>query len=69
LLGDERLAEPGAAAPQAAQRARIAAWNEALVARIRNGDADAGPWRDEVLRHLVGVVANKLEVARPPRQR
>ena len=69
LLGDERPAEPGHGAPQAAQRARIAAWNEALVARIRNGDADAGAWRGELLRHLAGVVARKLEVARPPRQR
>jgi hypothetical protein len=69
LLGDQARADAGTEPPAAAQRARVAMWNEALVTRIRNGDADAGPWRADVLQHLAGVVARKLEVARPPRQR
>jgi hypothetical protein len=43
--------------------------NEALAARIRAGEADRGPWRDAVVAHLRRSVADKLEVARPPRQR
>lgn len=49
-------------------REGILARSEALVARIRVGDADSGPWRDEVVAHLRQTVADKLEVARPPRQ-
>ncbi len=41
--------------------------SETLVARIRAGDADRGPWRRAVLDHLEQTVADKLEVARPPR--
>jgi hypothetical protein len=40
-----------------------------LVARIRSGEADRGPWREQVVAHLRQTVADKLEVARPPRQR
>jgi hypothetical protein len=69
LLGNETRADAGTELPAAAQRARVAMWNEALVTRIRNGDADAGAWRADVLRHLAAVVARKLDVARPPRQR
>lgn len=36
----------------------------ALSRRIRAGEADAGPWRREVLRHLRLVIDQKLEVAR-----
>ena len=38
---------------------------ERLCERIRNGDADEGPLRAEVLRHLRLVVRQKLEVATP----
>jgi hypothetical protein len=37
---------------------------EALVERIRQGEADAGPWRDTLLAHLKQTVAGKLEVAK-----
>jgi hypothetical protein len=68
----ERLAELlGAPGPPPQGRdalgAAILAANEALVARIRAGDADAGPWRRELLAHLARTVADKLEVSRPPR--
>jgi hypothetical protein len=49
--------------------AAILAANETLVTRIRAGEADAGPWRREVLAHLARTVADKLEVSRPPRVR
>jgi hypothetical protein len=52
-----------------AQRAAITRRNEELVRRIRAGAADQGPWRDAVLSHLERVVAQKLEVSHPPRQR
>ncbi len=49
-------------------RASVLARNRRLVERIRSGDADAGPLRDAVLRHLRRTVADKLDVARPPRE-
>lgn len=52
-----------------ARHAAVSARNEALVARIRVGDADAGEWRRAVLAHCARVVESKLAVARPPRQR
>ncbi len=60
-LDDER--------PEARETLRVgvAARTEALVRRIRAGDADAGRWRDDVLAHLRRTVADKLDVARPPR--
>lgn len=45
----------------------LCARNEELVRRIRAGDADGGPWRDALLAHLSLVVADKLDVAQPPR--
>ena len=65
LLGD------GAPPPDAreARRAALVARNEALAARIRAGEADAGPWRADLLAHLRRTVADKLEVAKPPRER
>ena len=39
---------------------------EELVARIRTGDADTGPWRSALLTHLRETVDDKLEVARGP---
>jgi hypothetical protein len=58
------------AAPPAARadlREAILARNEALVRRIRAGDADTGPWRSALLDHLARVTADKLDVAQPPR--
>lgn len=39
--------------------------NEALVERIREGDADAGEFRARVLAHVRDVVHAKLEVSNP----
>jgi hypothetical protein len=49
-------------------RRAVRARSEALARRIRAGDADAGPWRRQVIDHLRRTVADKLAVARPPRQ-
>jgi len=38
---------------------------EALCERIRNGDADGGPFRDAVLAHVRATVREKLAVANP----
>jgi hypothetical protein len=46
----------------------VRARNEELVSRIRAGKADAGAWREALLDHLERTVADKLEVARPPRR-
>ena len=58
---------PGADAPPrlAALRAAVREANEALVARIRRGDADAGLYRDAVRAHLRATVVEKLRVANP----
>jgi hypothetical protein len=63
LDADPALPEGGRSAWSDALRAR----NEELTRRIRIGDADAGPWRAAVLAHLSRVVADKLDVAQPPR--
>jgi hypothetical protein len=39
--------------------------NQELCTRIRGGQADAGPWHREVMRHLRDTVLRKLEVANP----
>lgn len=70
----ERLAtllEDAGAFPttRAERRETLLARNAALVERIRAGDADAGPWREQLLAHLATTCAEKLEVSRPPRQR
>ena len=64
LLG--AVPEPG---PRDALDATIRARNEELVRRIRAGEADAGSWREALLAHLSRVVADKLDVAQPPRPR
>ena len=46
-------------------RAGLRRMTESLCERIREGEADAGPWRAGVLRHLRLVVRQKLEVASP----
>jgi hypothetical protein len=48
-----------------AMRRRLAERTEALCARIRQGDADAGPWRVAVLAHVRQTVIDKLAVANP----
>ena len=53
---------------RAARRSGLLARNEELVRRIRAGEADAGPARAALLEHLRETVADKLAVARPPRQ-
>ena len=45
----------------------ILARNEELVRRIRSGDADRGAWRATLLEHLSRTIADKLDVAQPPR--
>lgn len=57
-------AQPGV---RDALRDAVVARNEELVRRIRAGEADAGPWRDALIAHLSRVVADKLDVAQPPR--
>jgi hypothetical protein len=52
---------------RAALREGVALRTRTLVARIRAGDADAGPFRAAVLAHLVASVDAKLDVAQPPR--
>jgi hypothetical protein len=64
LLGADAEPEP---AEGARLREAILARNEELVRRIRAGEADSGPWRVAVLAHLARVVADKLDVAQPPR--
>jgi hypothetical protein len=48
-----------------AMRRRLAERTEALCARIRQGDADTGPWRAAVLTHVRQTVIEKLVVANP----
>ena len=50
-----------------ALRTGVRSRTDELVRRIREGGADAGPWRQAVLAHLRRTVADKLDVARPPR--
>jgi len=61
LLGD---AETLPAERDAARR-RLGERGETLCARIRNGDADSGPWRAAVLAHVRQTVIDKLAVANP----
>lgn len=59
-----------AALPSAREDRRrgLVARNEALVERIRAGDADSGSWRAQLIAHLRQTTADKLEVAQgPPR--
>lgn len=48
-----------------ARREALGARTEALCARIRAGDADAGPFRAAVLAHLRATTREKLAVANP----
>jgi hypothetical protein len=49
----------------AATREALLRRNAELAERIRQGDADAEPWRGVVLRHLRVVTLDKLEVSNP----
>ncbi len=60
LLGPAPL--PG---DPAARRAELRDRSESLCARIRDGEADAGPFRDAVRTHLDATVREKLAVANP----
>lgn len=66
LLGAEASPLPET---RGARREGLLRRNEALVARIRAGEADAGPFRAQLLEHLRRTVDDKMEVSRPPRQR
>jgi hypothetical protein len=48
-----------------ALRAQVRSWTKRLCERIRAGDADAGPWREQVMAHLRQTVTDKLAVANP----
>jgi hypothetical protein len=50
-----------------ALRGAVRERTQALAERIRRGDADRGPWRDELIAHLRLTVSDKLTVSRPPR--
>ena len=65
LLGSEGEPPPEG---RAALRESILARNEELARRIRSGEADAGPWRSALLAHLSRTIADKLDVAQPPRR-
>jgi len=52
-------------ADQAARRGALRDRTEALCVRIRDGAADAGPFRDAVLAHLTATVREKLTIANP----
>jgi len=41
------------------------ALNQELVERIRKGDADRGPWREQVFKAVRELVEEKLKVANP----
>ena len=46
---------------------RGAVWKrtEELCTRIRNGDADSGPYREQVLAHLKQTIHEKLTISNP----
>jgi hypothetical protein len=46
-------------------RVAVRALTERLVARIRAGDADAGPFADAVRAHVRMTVVEKLRIANP----
>jgi hypothetical protein len=46
-------------------RAEILTLNEQLSKRIKNGEADQGPWRTEIMDHIKRTLIEKLEIANP----
>ena len=66
--GTQQLAAPDDDVPPAdpaTLRAAVVASNADLAARIRGGDADRGPFRSAVLRHLRATTDDKLRIANP----
>jgi hypothetical protein len=65
LLGRSRPVSP----PETldALRAEVLVANRELALRIRQGQADGGPFRERVLAHLEAVVEEKLGVNNPAR--
>lgn len=66
---DALLGEAPRPAGRDALNAAIRARNDELVRRIREGEGDAGAWREALIAHLSRVVADKLDVAMPPRKK
>ena len=62
LLG---IAEQRMPETLAALRAAVRNLNGTLADRIRNGEADEGPWRAEVVLHLRIAASARLAVANP----
>lgn len=62
---DALLGPAALPAARAALREALGARTEALCARIRAGDADAGAYRDAVLQHVRHTVRDKLLVSNP----
>ncbi len=66
--GLERLLGPAPEAPGPTRNAfgeAVTARTEELCARIRQGDADASPFRDAVREHIRATVEEKLRVTNP----
>jgi hypothetical protein len=61
------LGRPAAPAPASTAELAVAVreLNETLAARIRNGDADSGAWRQAVLDHLRASADARLAIANP----
>lgn len=59
------LHEDAAAGGEDDVAAEVRDLSRELCRRIDAGDADSGPWRDEVLAHLRACVAEKLAVDNP----
>jgi hypothetical protein len=68
-LGELLRNEAGCPTDRGLRRAGLLERNDELARKIRGGEADAGPWRTALLAHLRKTVADKLAVARPPRER
>ena len=62
---DELLGASERPEGRAALRETIAVRTETLCERIRQGDADAGPFRDAVFAHVRRTVRDKLLVTNP----
>ncbi|MCK9519567.1 MAG: DUF6285 domain-containing protein [Dehalococcoidia bacterium] len=60
LLGPEAIPDG-----QAAFTERLQERNEALVARIQQGEFDDGPAEEQLVRHLYTTVVNKVRIASP----